>query len=200
MPTPSQSRAGFTLVEVLIGMGLALMVMSAVISSYMFLGRNFTRALGINSSSRPTLEAQGRQTLLQFEQDVRMGTAISGLPSASSLSLTVPTGTGTSTVNYAYVTSATTLNGVSVPAGSLARYITGGSTLTVLHSDLLSCVFSYYDSSGNPYTSFSNYLVGIKQVSLTFTSQTGSSTNGTQTPVYTTTSSRILMRNTAYLQ
>ena len=199
MPTTSQSRAGFTLVEVLIGMGLALMVMSAVISSYMFLGRNFTRALGINSSSRPTLEAQGRQTLLQFEQDVRMGTAISGTPSASILSLTVPTGTGTSTVTYTYTSTATTLHNVSVPAGSLSRQVNGGDPL-VFHYDLLSCAFSYYDSSGNPYSGFTNYIIGIKQISLTFTSQTGSSTNGTQTPVYTTTSSRILMRNTAYLQ
>ena len=199
MPTPSQSRAGFTLVEVLIGMGLALMVMSAVISSYMFLGRNFTRALGINSSSRPTLEAQGRQTLLQFEQDVRMGTAISGTPSASILNITVPTGTVQSTVTYTYASTATTLHGVSVPAGSLSRQVNGLDPL-VIHYGLLSCSFSYYDSSGNPYSSFTNYLIGIKQISLTFTSQTGSSTNGTLTPVYTTSSSRILMRNTAYLE
>jgi prepilin-type N-terminal cleavage/methylation domain-containing protein len=49
-PALSQSN-GFTLVEVLIGMSLALMVMTAVLSSYTTLGRNFTRSLGLASAN-----------------------------------------------------------------------------------------------------------------------------------------------------
>ena len=39
----TKSNAGFTLVEVLIGSTLAATILLAVISSYLFLGRNLTR-------------------------------------------------------------------------------------------------------------------------------------------------------------
>ena len=57
------ATAAFTLVELLIAMSLSLMIMTAVLSSYVFLGRSFSRSLGIASANQPTLENQGRQAL-----------------------------------------------------------------------------------------------------------------------------------------
>jgi hypothetical protein len=188
-PTGHPRTAGFTLVELLVGMSLALMVMTAVLTTYVTLGRNFTRLLGISSSNQPTLESQARRTLAYFTQDVRMASGISGTPSATSLTLTLPTSTGTTTVTYAYDSTAQTLT----------RTPASGSALT-LHSGLLGFTFNYYDSSGNPYTSYTNYLPGIKQLSFTLTSQAGSSVNGTLTQVYETDSPRLLLRNKALLQ
>ena len=164
------------------------MVMTAVLTTYITLGRNFTRLLGISSSIQPTLESQARRTLAYFTQDVRMASGISGTPSASSLTLSLPTGTGSTTVAYIYDSTAQTLT--RTPAGGTAQ---------TLHSTLLSFTFNYYDSSGNPYTSYTNYLPGIKQLSFTLTSQAGNSTIGTLTQIYRTDSPRLLLRNKALL-
>lgn len=193
---PATSSA-FTLVELLVGMTLALMVMTAVLTTYVSLGRNFTRSLGLSSANQPTLEGQGRRALAYFAQDVRMASGISGTPSASTVTFTLPTGTGSTTVAYSY--NSTT--------GTLTRNPSGGTAL-VLTSGLLSCYFRYYDASGNPYdnnaspyaTDFSSSSsLGIKQLSLSFTTQAGNSTNGTLTQVYQTNSPRLLLRNKSLL-
>jgi Tfp pilus assembly protein PilW len=178
----------FTLVELLVGMSLALVVMTAVLTTYITLGRNFTRSLGISSSTQPTLESQARRTLAYFVRDARMAIQISGTPSASSVTLQIPSNSNSpTTVVYSY------------SGGILTRTLSGGSAQT-LHSNLLTCVFTYYDSSGNPYTApYTNYLPGIKQVSLTLTSQAGSGANGTLTQVYRTDSPRVIIRNKALL-
>ncbi|SDS05824.1 prepilin-type N-terminal cleavage/methylation domain-containing protein [Opitutus sp. GAS368] len=189
MTTPSFNKtAGFTLVELLIGMSLALIVLTAVLSSYVLIGRNFTRSLAVTSSNQPNLESQGRRTLAVFAQDVEVATAISGTPSASSLALTLPTSSGSMTVIYTYDSA----------AGTLTRTPSVGSA-QILHSSLLTCVFSYYDNSGNPYTTYVNYLPGIKQVSFTLTAQAGNTTNNTLSAVYKLGSPRLLFRNKTLL-
>jgi prepilin-type N-terminal cleavage/methylation domain-containing protein len=205
---------GFTLVEVIIGMSLALMVMTAVLSTYVTLGRNFTRSLGISSANRPSLESQARRTLATFAQDVRMasgldttGVAPKVVPSATKLTLILPSGTGTKYVTYYFnaTGSAVSLSTYTIPALSLVRIDLSAGTALTLHTSLLSSgfSFSYYDSSGNPYSSTDlsalNYFPGIKQLSLSFTSQSGSSTNGTLTQVYQTDSPRLMLRNKALL-
>ena len=97
-----------------------------------------------------------------------------------------------------------TLSGYSttVPAQTMVRVDgSNGSTLFVQSSLQVAGTnaFSYYDTSGNPYTAFVNYLPGIKQVSLTITLQAGNSTNGTLTPAYKTDSPRLLLRNKGLL-
>jgi len=174
----------FTLVELLIGLTLAATMMLAVISSYVYLGRNFTRSLGITAANQPTIENQSRQTLALFGQDMRMAMDISGTPSASSLTLILPTASGTTTIAYSYDSVAGTLT--RTPAGGTAR---------ILHSRLLSFTFNYYDEYNNPYTAFVSYLSGIKQIQISFTAQAGSSTNGTLTQVYRCDSARQMLRN-----
>jgi hypothetical protein len=52
---------------------------------------------------------------------------------------------------------------------------------------------------GNPYTTYVNNLLGIKQLSVAFTAQGGSATNRTLTQVYTGASPRLLLRNRSFL-
>jgi len=223
---PSAKTAGFTLVEVLIGLTLSLMVMGAVLSGYVFLGRNFSRTLGISSANEPTLESQGRRTLSSFMQDVRMASGlITTLPTIPDtfenlLKLKIPStsnSSGTSTILYyynpasssVYLHTSDVIDGtpdattVELFSHSLTRVVLDTSRTTqVLHRSLLSCTFSYYDSSGNPYTVFDpssssfSSLSGIKQIAITFSSQGGNVANGTQTPVYSSASPRVILRNT----
>ncbi len=203
-------NSGFTLVELLIGLSLSLIVMTAVLTTYVSLGRNFTRSLGLSSANQPNLESQARRTLAAFAQDVRISSGISGTPSAISLTLTVPTASGTKTVSYyinatASPTPPVTLSGysITVPAQTMVRVDGSNGATLALQSSLQvggSNTFTYYDVTGYPYTTFVNYLTGIKQVSFTITTQAGSSTNGTLTEAYETDSPRLIFRNTALLQ
>lgn len=188
-----QSSAGFTLVELLIGMSLALMVMGAVLSSYTFMGRNLYRLV-----NQQSLQTDARRTLQYFEQDVDLASGISGTPSASSLVLIIPTSStgSTTTITWSYSSSSKTLT----------RTLASGSSLTLL-SNLTSCAFSYYDKSGNPYTSATlsagSYLSSIKQVALSFSTKTGQNTDGSnspQTATYQASSARLILRNQAFLE
>ena len=81
-PTRNYSSAGaldsrgFTIVELLIGLFLAMLLTGAMLLSYTFLVRSLIR-----SSNQQQLEAQSRKALQMFAQDVRMATDI---PSSSS--------------------------------------------------------------------------------------------------------------------
>lgn len=183
--TPCRSTSAFTLVELLVGATLSAAVMAAVLSSYIFLGRQLVR-LG----NQHILEAEGRRTLAYFTRDVRMARDIPDTPSATSVTFSLPTGTGTTTVAYSYDSSAGTLT--RTPAGGTAQILlrnitTGGLTIR------------YYDTSNNAYTSYTDYLSGIKQVSLEFSTQLGAANNGTQTKVYRLASNRLILRNRALL-
>jgi len=174
--------AGFTLVELLVGSTLAAMIMLSLLSSYLFLGRNLSRL-----ANQQLLETQSRRALLYFSQDVRMASALSS-PSATGMVLTVPTSSGTTTVTYAYDSAAQTLTRTigSIPAKTLL-------------TELVSFSFHYYDGSSNEVTSFSTQVISIKRVAMTFTSQTGVSSNGTQTPVYQFASPYLVIRNKSLL-
>lgn len=222
-----QKSSGFTLVEVLIGAALSAAVMAAVLSSYLFLGRQLTRL-----AHQQTLETQARRTLGQFTQDVQQATGVVTLsttptsPANNRLDLAIRTSSGTAqTITYYYNSSLTssasvTINGTSVtmPAASLTRCVTQGSTVTSVtilrnitdgdtdttDADL---AFRYFDASGNPYDSgtspfatTTNYLPGIRFISLQFITQTGIAAAGTQTPQLRMTSGRLALRNRSFLQ
>ena len=175
--------------------------MTGVLSSYVFVARSYNRTIGFGMANQPTLEAQGRRTLAWWAQDVQMASAVTS-PSASEVTLTVPRSDGgTKNVTYYYnsSTSAVSVYSVTVPATSLARIDRNTNTCLTLHSSLLTCVFTYYDAIGNPYTTYTNFLPGIKQVSLAFTAQAGSSVNSTLTQVYKSASPRLLLRNKAWM-
>jgi len=197
---------GFTLVELLVGATLSAAVMAAVLSSYVYLAKHFARL-----TNQQTLETQSRRTLGYFTRDVQVAAGIDTTQtlSATRCSLTVPTTTGTNTITYYYNNSASdtsvTINGTNVTmiANSLTRCVYNGSTVTaqtlVRNITSSGLNFYYYDASGNIYTVYTDYLPGIKQMMLQFSTQMGTSGNGTQTIVYPVASSRLIVRNKAVL-
>ena len=187
------SAKAFTLTELLIGMTISLIVMTAVLTSYTFMGRNLFRL-----ANQQTLQTQSRRTLQYFQQDVRMASGISGTPSASSLVLILPTTSTSTTTTVTWTYDST--------AGTLTRTPASGTALTLL-SNLKSSSFNYYDGSGNAFTSATlsagSYLLSIKQVSLSFTSQTGANADGTSSPQmanYQISTPRMTLRNQSFLQ
>ena len=179
------SKQGFTLVELLIGATLSAAVMAAVLSSYIFVGRNLARL-----ANQQVLETEGRRTLAYFARDIRLASGLSGTPSATSVTLSQPTSTGTTTVAYSYNSGAGTLT--RTPASGTAQVLLRNITASGL-------TIRYYDTSGNPYTTYVDYLSGIKQISLEFSTQLGRADNGTQTKVYELASNRLILRNRTLL-
>lgn len=205
-PAPGERRAprGFTLVELLIGATLSAAVMAAVFSSYLYLGRSLARL-----ANQQTLETEARRVLGYFAQDVEqaMGIDTSVTLSASRVSLTVPAGTGTNTITYYYNSggsdAAVTINGSSVTmaANALTRCVYNGASVSsqTLLRHITALSITYYDSAGSAYSNYTDYLPGIKQLSLEFSTQTGSAPNGTRTPVHQVASGRLILRNRGFL-
>jgi hypothetical protein len=189
----------------MVGAALSATVMAAVLSSYIYLGRGLNRL-----ANQQTLETETRRTLTYFAQDVQSATGLTGTISATRVDILVPTATGSNTVTYYYnnssSTTTVTVNGTSVTmaANALTRCVYDGTTVTpqTLLRNITSggLTFSYYDGAGNAYASYTNYVSGIKQLSLQFTTQAGSANNGTQTRPYEAASSRLVLRNRSYLQ
>lgn len=208
----SKSFRAFTLVELLVGATLSAAVMAAVLSSYIYLGRSLARL-----ANQQTLETEGRRTLGYFAQDVQSASGLTDTVNLSDtrVSLLVPTAAGTSTITYYYNSTTApvtvTINGtsVSMAATSLTRCVYNGSSvssLTLLRnitdnnsSTPKDLVLRFYDASGNEYTSYTDYLAGIKQLSLQFSTQLGNSGNGTRTLVYQAASNRLILRNRGFL-
>ncbi|MFI5358331.1 MAG: PilW family protein, partial [Opitutales bacterium] len=123
---PAKLQQGFTLVELMVGSILSLLILGAVLTCYIFLARNFVRTIGISNASQPTLAAQGRRSMILFEQDAREAVAIKSGSSASSIILYVlstgDTGNTSNIVVLSYVTY--TYNSA---AGTLTRTFTSGT-------------------------------------------------------------------------
>jgi prepilin-type N-terminal cleavage/methylation domain-containing protein len=206
-PQSDKHAAGFTLVELMVSLALGLIVMTAVLSSYIFLARSFTRSLGVTSANQPSLEIQSRRTLTTFAQDVRMATGTTGTFDSTRVTLTLPTATATKNVYYYFNNTAAEVSvvlgssAVTVPTYSLVRRDGSAGNVQTLHSSLLTLTISYYDDSGNPYTVLDNSVAGyssfsgIKQISMAFTSQAGSAVNSTLTPVSAFATPRLILRN-----
>lgn len=205
------SRVGFTLVELLVGMSLALVVMTAVLSTFGFLGRNLNRL-----ANQQMLESEARRALAYFAQDVRMASGLSNVDD-SQLELAVPAGTATRKIIYYFNSTASTTTvsigatgdqvSITAPGHSLVRFFEDtanpntGSTVTLLRN-LLSCDFDYRDVNNNALaeSSFPGKVPSIKKVALEFRSQTGDSANGTLAPVYPCASPFLAIRNKALLE
>jgi len=206
-PLGAKSSRAFTLVELLVGATLSAAIMAAVLSSYIYLGRNLARL-----AHQQNLETEARRTLATFTQDVQSASEITDTPllSASRVSMKVPSSTGTNTVTYFYNNSSDDIPisigsaNVNMQAHALTRCVDNGATVSwqVLLRNITDRGLSlkYYDSSGKEYVSYTNYLYGIKQLALQFSTQTGTASNGTQTQIYRVSSSRLTMRNNLRLQ
>lgn len=135
-PGTRRRRAGFTLVEVLIGATLSAFVLAGVISTFVFLGRS-----GLNVQNYNDMESQARRALEVFAEDVRQASAITWVDAAT-VRLTV----SAASVTYAY------------NAGSKTFTKTPGRTtaVDVLITGITSFEFKGYTITGNPITDFSS--------------------------------------------
>lgn len=197
----------------MVGSTLSAAVLLAVLSSYLYLGRQLVRL-----SNQQTLETEARRALGFFTRDAQKAARVdtTAILSATRVSLVIPTDTRTDIVTYYYNNTSApvsvTVNGsnISMPANALTRCAYNGTTVTSL--TLLSNItdnntgtandlaISYFDSAGSEYTSYADYLPGIKQLAIKFSTQMGVANNGTLTPVLQTGSSRLVLRNSAFLQ
>jgi type II secretory pathway pseudopilin PulG len=144
---PFRRRAGFSLVELLISLGLMMMLTLALLTSYVLIlrgDRSLTNYIEMNSKTRALLEQLGR--------DLRSATDVTNF-TASTLTLTVPTNpaaTATQDVIWSYDSA----------AGTITRADGGGTK--ILLRDVQTFAF-YYTNSNNVETAS---LVEVKQVQL----------------------------------
>lgn len=164
MRSRSQSRGGFTLVEVLISTTLAGAILAAVLSSYVFLGRNLMRLANYH-----TLETKSHDALVRLQSDLSLahGVKTGTRPTATTVTLVLPAGE----VTYTY-DSATS---------SLRRQATFGANadLQLLKNDHASCTafaFDYYTMTvGSAVSQFDasfNVPYSIKEIGARFTLET----------------------------
>lgn len=141
-----RSRAGLTLVEVLVATGLLGTLMAAVLSSFVFMLRgeqSLANYTNMNAEARQLLELMGR--------DAKSAVAVTNF-TANSLTLTVPQNKvgGTTDITYEF------------DAGTNSFIREAGGATTTLVSDVSTFSFRYLNSQ-NAVTSS---LAELKQVQL----------------------------------
>ena len=173
-----RTKAGFTLVELMVAMSLSAIAFAGILSAYLFLGRSLTRL--VNTQRQ---EVQSRGTLRRFTQDLSAAVSLTTATSTE-IAFTKAVSTGTAAVSYTYSTG----------NGTLTRADSSGSQ--TLLSGLTACTLTYYNESGIAVTSSPQ---SVKSVELSFASAVGGANTGTRTS-YSTVSPRIVLRNKPALQ
>jgi type II secretory pathway pseudopilin PulG len=138
---------GFTLVEVLISTGLIMMLMLALLTSYVFVARG-DRSL----QNYGDMNSQARLLLEKLGEDLRAATDVVNF-TPSSLTLTVPTnaaGTATQDVTWDY----------DAVSGVVIRTSPGATATFARNVE----TFSFYYANGNNVQTTS--LIEVKQVQL----------------------------------
>lgn len=175
------------MMELLIGLFLAMLLTAAMLLSYTFLVRSLIR-----SSNQQQLEAQSRRALQTFAQDVRMATNVPSFSlsqDSSQITLRLPNGGGTVDVTYSYAYDAT------AGSGTLTRTVSG-STLTLLTGIArLPSSQNFFNCLDKQGLSVTTYPLGIKQIEVnSFTLTCGTAIAGTQSS-YTGASARLVLRS-----
>ncbi len=179
----------------MVATGLSAIVFAAILSAYLFLGRNLTRLVNTQEQG-----VASRRALQRFTQDLSAAIQIATTPtpSTSQVAFTKPAKSATATsdtVTYAYSSGAGTLTRTEVVVDPAATPSTATATTTLL-SHVTAFTLNYYDAAGNSVTPTSLF---VKSVEFTFTSATGSATSGTLAS-YQMVSPRVLVRNKLALQ
>ncbi len=179
--------AGFTLVELLVAISLGGIVMTGMLSTYMFLGRNLVRL-----NNQQMLDDGHRRLLLEFSQDFRKAEAVT-FASDTVMTFRVPNATASFTITYTYTAGANY-------TGTLVRTTTPATTTRTLARNLGSFDFDYFDGTDSAVTSFPNKLSSVKKVSFDYSVQAGYARSGTRTPIQTVASARLVLRNARFLE
>lgn len=187
---PVAALRGFTLVEMMVSLTLAIMVMTAVTSAYLYLGRNLTR-IGLHQQ----LEAKSRQAVDYLTQDLKAATALASAPTATSLALTLPIGTVTYSYDSANKRVTRTLN------ANPALVLLADTSTSARVVNCTAFAFSFYNTSGGAATDQlapgSYVALSVKQVAMSFTLEAGTSGNATLTRLSFVTA-RFSLRNKAF--
>lgn len=186
MPRPTSCR-GFTLVEVLISASLAGIVMTAVLSSFVFMGRSMSRL-----SSYQALETESRKALAYMQRDfavalrVKNGTS----PSASAVTLVLPAGE----VSYTYDGSTKRVRRQATFGGNADFYLLSSSS-----SECTTFTFSYYtttDGAPTDQVTPANFVpYSIKQIQVRFVVESPSAWTTETRARFEAKSARYLFRN-----
>jgi prepilin-type N-terminal cleavage/methylation domain-containing protein len=185
--TRSTRQRGFTLVELLIGSSLAAMVMTAILSSFIFMGRNLSRL-----ASYQALENEARQALGYLRQDFALAKAVKGgtTPTANTVTLVLPAGE----VTYTYDAATFTVR-------RQANFGANGD-FTLLHNSQSDCTdysFRYYttsDAAPTDQASPDTYVpYSIKQIEVGFVLESPATWAAAARSRYEAASSRFLIRN-----
>lgn len=126
-PRGRDVRAGFTLVEVLIASTLSLLILAAVLSTFVFIGKGSLRL-----SQYTDMETDARGALHQFGQDARQASAASWT-NANTLNLTVKG----QTITYAFD-----------PEASIFTRKQGSAAAAVLVTNIKDFSFGAYQITG----------------------------------------------------
>jgi prepilin-type N-terminal cleavage/methylation domain-containing protein len=176
-PRRRDRRAGFSLVELVVATSIAAIVLTAILSAYLFVGRNLARL--VNTQEQ---EVKSRRTLRLFTSDVSAAIRLNSATSTG-FALTKPLASGNATVSYTYATG----------NGTLTR--TEGTSTQALLTGITAFSLEYYNESGSQTTSAQS----VKSVELSFTTAAGNASIGTLAS-YTTVSPRVVLRNKMALE
>lgn len=183
----SPSSAGFTLVELLISSTVAGFVLAAVLSAYIFIGRNLARL-----SSYQSLENESRKALAYLSRDLMLARSVkSGTsPTESGVTLVLPAGE----VTYSFDST----------LKKLRRQTTFGSSpdLSFLRNDACECTsfrFRYFtgsDGAPTDQTAPSSYVpYSIKQIQVGFVLESPASWTAQMRTRFEMASSHFVIRN-----
>lgn len=157
-----RAHGAFTLVEVVIASTIAGIVMAAVMTSFLMLGRS-----GVNIAAYSRMESQARRSLEEFAQDLRMASAVTW-NSSTSITLTVPN-------NYAATGNQVTYAYDSATMGPTAQCFyrrPGGAASTqaktVLIENVVTFAFSRFDRLDN----IAAQDTSTKRIQVTMTART----------------------------
>ena len=182
-----QGRRGFTITEVLIASSMAAILMAAVLSSFVFLGRNLARL-----ASYQALESEARKALAYLRQDLALARSVKNgtSPTTATVTLVLPGGD----VTYTY------------DSGNrrLRRQATFGANtdFTLLKNGSCECTsfaFGYFttnnDAPTDQITSTTLVPYSIKQIAVGFVVETPATASiGTRTR-FEAASARFFIRN-----
>jgi prepilin-type N-terminal cleavage/methylation domain-containing protein len=171
-------RRAFTLTELMIALSLSAIVFAAVLSSFLFMGRNLTRLVNFQEQ-----EVDSRRAIRLFTGDISAASALTAA-TATALTVTKTTVGGDVTVSYAYDSGAGTVTRTESGIGQ--TLLTGVTAFDIV----------YYSEAG---TELTLNLTAAKAVELDYTTTAGSSTSGTAA-AYRTVSPRVVLRNKEALQ
>ena len=184
---PPRKAPGFTLVELLVSATLAAFAMTALLSAFVFLARNFTRMANLQA-----LESQSRKALTYLQTDLALAETVKSgsTATASSVTLVLPAGN----VTYTYDGSTGRLRRQAAFGASPDLYL-----LTAPNCRCTAFTFNYYTGAGgspvDQVATSTNTPYSIKQLQVSFILQTPTTESAATQMQYKAVSARHNLRN-----